>query len=494
MLGERLGISAIVFLTIALLAGMPAAAQLQRAEIASGLSAPVYLTAPPGDTTRLFVCERAGRIKIIRTSDNTVLGTDFLDIAAIVDTNGEGGLLSMAFHPDYASNGFFFVWYTLDTDPGAGVDFTVRVSRFTVSADPNVADGGSEVVFFELPQPFDNHNGGQIAFRPFDSGNYLYVSIGDGGSSCDPGERAQDTTNTFGSIIRIDVDAGPPGDVLNPPAPASNPFVGAAGNDLIWVFGLRNPFRVSFDRATGDMYIGDVGQFTREEISFQDAASAGGENYGWDAFEGTLSPPPGCGTTAPPLPGMVPPIHDYEPSGGSSVTGGYLYRGSASPALTGRYFFADFVTNQVWSFVRQGAGITDLQEHTSVLNPSGDSISSFGEDAAGEIYILDLAGNVARIVDDTVPPEEDTDGDGLPDSIEDNSGIFNGPDDPGTDPNDPDTDGDGVSDGDEVTFGTNPLDPGEFPELRLNIWAPGLALLMISGLGVLFLERRRPRA
>lgn len=378
-------------------------AQLSREVVATGFTNPVYLTAPPADTDRLFVVERAGRIRIIRTSDNTVLAPAFLDISGQVDTSGEGGLLGLAFHPDYASNGFFFVYYTTDLDPTASSQFGSRVSRFTVSGNAHIADAASETVFFELAQPFQNHNGGMIAFRPHEAGNYLYVGLGDGGGGCDPGEKAQDITNKFGTILRIDVDAGPSGDLGNPSGPASNPFVGVPGDDLIWVYGLRNPFRFSFDRQTGGLYIGDVGQNTREEISFQDAASTGGENYGWDAFEGSILCP--CPTTASPTPDMIAPIHDYDHNGGSaSVTGGFVYRGSESPGILGRYFFADFVTRKVWSFVRQGSGITDLQEHTSELNPSTDRIAGFGEGGDGELYICEWGGTITRIVGpDTFP-------------------------------------------------------------------------------------------
>lgn len=376
-----------------------AEAQFSREVIATGFTRPVFLTAPPGDMTRLFVVERAGRIRIIRTSDNAILSPDYLNVSAQVDTSGEGGLLGLAFHPNYASNGIFFVYYTTDLDPTAGYQFGSRVSRFTVSGDPNIADAASETVFFELAQPADNHNAGMIAFRPGDPNHYLYVGLGDGGGACDLGEKAQDITNKFGSILRIDVDAGPSGDVANPFAPPSNPFVGQTGDDLIWVYGLRNPYRFSFDRNNADMYIGDVGQNTREEIDYVAASSAGGGNYGWDALEGTI-PPPNCSTTAPVLPSMIPPIHEYDHNGSSaSVTGGFVYRGNESPAMRGRYFFADFVTRKVWSFVRQGTSVIQLLDHTAILNPNGSSIAGFGEDASGELYILEWdTGTVTHIV------------------------------------------------------------------------------------------------
>jgi len=482
---------------IVLTATVPASASVTRQLIASGFSSPLHVAAPPGDTSRLFVVERGGTIRIVNLNTQTVLGTPFLDISGSVVTTGEGGLLSVAFHPNYSSNGFFFVYYTADLDPTASFQFGTRVSRFTVSGDPNVANAASETPFLELAQPATNHNGGMVAFRPGDSNHYLYVSLGDGGGACDPGENAQNITNKFGSILRIDVDAGTSGDVANPFAPASNPFVGVSGDDLIWVYGLRNPYRFSFDRLNGDMYIGDVGQGAREEISYQSSGSAGGENYGWDAYEGFLTPPTGCSITAPVLPGMVPPLYDYPRSDGQALTGGNVYRGFDYGSMYGRYFYADYVAGNMWSFVRNGAGISDLQDHTAALNPTSANVSGFGEDGAGELYFTTFSGEVVQIFDPASSPL-DSDQDLLPDAVETDTGIFVDENDTGTDPNDPDTDDDGVWDGIEVALGTDPLNPLDFPLLPvLRKWMPLAALsalLMVSGAWLWQRRRARVRA
>ncbi len=477
---------AVIALAIAGAAGIQADASITAQLLAGGFSSPLHVAAPPGDTGRLFVVERGGEIHIIDLSTSTVLGTPFLDVDDSPNTNvdqtGEGGLLSIAFHPDYGSNGFFFVYYTADLDPGAGFQFGTRVSRFTVSGNPNVADPASEIVFFEIDQPATNHNGGMIAFRPGDSNNYLYIGLGDGGGSCDSGERAQNINDKLGKMLRIEVDAGPSGDVENPFAPPSNPYVGVAGDDLIWSSGLRNPYRFSFDRSTGDMYIGDVGQGAREEISFEANSSTGGLNFGWDAYEGFLTPPPGCGTVAPTLPEMVPPLHDYVRADGHAVSGGYVYRGFDYSSMTGRYFFADYSLGNMWSFVRNGNGISDLQDHTSVLNPTAANVSGFGEDGRGELYFTTFGGNVIQIVDPASSPV-DTDQDLLPDEVETDTGIFVDENDTGTDPFDPDTDDDGVRDGVEVQLGYDPLDGGDFPllpVLRYGLSAAILAALLIG--------------
>ncbi len=464
--------------------------------IASGFDFPICVAAPPGDTTRLFVVERGGTIRVIQLATKTVLPTPFIDVNDSPNTDvndvGEGGLLSIAFHPNYSQNGYFFVYYTADLQMGHVGVFESRVSRFTVSADPNVADPASEVVFLELTQPFNNHNGGMTAFRRDDPNHYLYVSLGDGGYSCSQPNLGQDTTVKFASILRIDVDAGPSGDIEHPYAPPTNPFFdGPGGNeDLIWVHGLRNPYRFSFDRKTGDMYIGDVGAATREEISFQSGNSPGGENYGWSAFEGTVTGP--CiGVAA--QPGMVAPIYDYGRDDGRSVTGGYVYRGFDYDSLAGRYFFTDFWSPGFWSFKRNGGGITDFQDH-SAIKPS-TSITGFGEDARGELYFVTaFAGVVWRLTDPESGPV-DSDGDGLPDEVETNTGVFVDANDTGTDPDNPDTDGDGVSDAIEVNLGTDPNDSMDFPILPvLRGWAlSGVLAIALIASGLWFRRRRVAR-
>ncbi|PCJ64479.1 MAG: hypothetical protein COA73_03740 [Candidatus Hydrogenedentota bacterium] len=361
--------------------------------IISGISEPVQVVAPPGDTSRLFMVEKAGRIRIITLPDNTLLSTPFLDISSLVNNFGERGLLALAFHPDYGSNGFFFIHYSNNSG-------NTVVARYQVSGDANIANAGSAQFFLTQIQPASNHNGGMIAFRPFDTNYYLYIGLGDGGGGGDPDENSQNLTNKLGKILRIDVDAGVPANPAVPYVPASNPFLdGAGGNDdSIWVFGLRNPWRFSFDRANGDLYIADVGQNAVEEIDYQPAASSGGENYGWDLLEGSADFE--CGDCDAARAATVLPIHEYTHADGFSVTGGIVYRGLDIPNLIGRYFFAD-LNGRVWSFAFDGSVVSDQAEHTSVLNPSGGTIVSFGEDAAGELYLVDIGGTIRKMIDPT---------------------------------------------------------------------------------------------
>ena len=358
--------------------------------VATGLQQPVFVTASPGDTDRLFIVELPGRILIVQSGE--LLDTPFLDIRDKVEDGGsEQGLLGLAFHPDYDATAqekgqslFFYVHYS-----GAGGQTVLE--RYEVSGNPDVADPDSGVVFLTEFQPFSNHNGGMLAFRGTDAGNYLYLGLGDGGWAGDPRNRAQDTNTILGKILRIDVDAGAPAT-----APASNPFVGIEGDDLIWVYGLRNPWRFSFDRETGDMYIGDVGQNEVEEIDFQSAASVGGENFGWRLLEGSENFNCG-GDCINARASTVLPIHEYTHDTGISVTGGYVYRGAAMPSFQGHYFFADF-SGKLWSFRFDGSTVNDFQEWTGTLVPGNARIASFGEDANGELYIVDLSGVVYKIV------------------------------------------------------------------------------------------------
>ena len=355
--------------------------------VASGLSSPVHVTHAPGDSSRVFIVEQTGAIKILDLGSGSVLGTPFIDLASIVACCGERGLLGLAFHPNYASNGFFYVAYTNTSGDS-------EYARYQVSGDPNtsnVANPASAFVLLTIPEPFANHNNGWIAFGP---DGYLYIGKGDGGSSCDPAQRAQNLNELNGKILRIDVDGGTPYGI-----PATNPFVGVAGADEIWAYGLRNPWRAAFDRVTGDLFIADVGQGAREEINFQPATSDGGENYGWDCMEGSAcSSISGCGTSGCTCgaSGLVLPIHEYDHGIGCSITGGEVYRGGAIPNLGGTYFFADFCSNRIWSLRYDGASLTDFQERTSELAPGGGlsigSIASFGLDAEGEIYIGDRSG------------------------------------------------------------------------------------------------------
>jgi glucose/arabinose dehydrogenase len=355
--------------------GDPAEARLEL--VVDGLQSPILLTHAPGDSSRLFVLEQPGRIRVIR--DGTLLSAPFLDIASITSDGGERGLLGLAFHPDYASNGHFFVNHT-DTNGDT------RILRFVRGTSDDVADPGALEVVLEVSQPFSNHNGGHLAFGP---DGMLYAGLGDGGSGGDPEGNGQDPSTLLGSMLRISVDA------LPYTVPSDNPFVGMAGfAPETWAYGLRNPWRFSFDRTTGDLWIADVGQSEREEISVQAAASPGGENYGWNRLEGSACyPREPCDSS-----GTVLPAYEYTHGEGCSITGGYVYRGTAVSALTGRYLFADYCTGWVRSLGYEGGMVTDVVDHAPVFG-SLPGVVSFGEDAAGEVYVVSLAGSIYRIVD-----------------------------------------------------------------------------------------------
>ena len=370
-------------------------APLSTVRVAGGLNRPIFVTHVPGDETRLFIVEQRGVIKILDLTTETVLGTAFLNIDSLVagpaNNFDERGLLSLAFHPDFAVNGFFYVNYTNNAS-------NTTVARYTVSANPNVADSTSAQIIIVINQPQSNHNGGWIAFGPNDG--FLYIGMGDGGGGCDQhganGNGQDITNNLLGAMLRIDPSTTVGiGGYTNPP---SNPFVGVTGDDEIWAYGLRNPWRSSFDRETGDLYIADVGQNAIEEINFQPGTSNGRENYGWRCFEGnSCSSISGCSTTpcGCSMVGLTFPIHTYTHAVGFSITGGYVYRGCDIPSLDGTYFFADFATNRIWSFLYNGS-VTEFVDRTSELSPSSDgffisSIASFGEDARGEVYIVDRA-------------------------------------------------------------------------------------------------------
>lgn len=351
---------------------------------ASGFDLPVFVTAPPGDPSRLVVLEQnSGRVWLIK--DGEVLAEPFLDLGSKVRADSfERGLFSLAFHPDYSTNGRLFVAYT-------GASAATVVEEYGRSANPDLADGDTGRIILAQEQPFANHNGGMIAFSPVDG--FLYIGLGDGGSRDDPSGNGQNLSTRFGKILRIDVDGGDPFAI-----PPSNPFAGVEGADeTIWAYGLRNPWRFSFDRLTGDLYIGDVGQEAREEIDFQPFDSPGGENYGWNIAEGFACRGGGgaCGSD----PAFTPPIHDYSQFLTRSVTGGHVYRGSAIPGLQGVYFFADFISGSVWSFRFTNGVLTEFTDRTAELNPTRSLISSFGEDASGECYIVDhRAGAIYRII------------------------------------------------------------------------------------------------
>ncbi len=343
--------------------------------VAGGFTRPVAVTHAGDGSGRLFVVEQAGRIRIIDGA--AVLVTDFLDIRSLVDSSGgEQGLLGLVFHPDYAANGYFYVNYTHDP-PGDGPDVT-RISRFQVSvADPDVASPASAAILMTINQDASNHNGGDLHFGP---DGYLYIALGDGGGSQDPNARGQDLSTLLGKILRIDVDGAFPYAI-----PLDNPFVGDVGAlDEIWAYGLRNPWRFSFDRATGDLFIGDVGQGMVEEIDFQPAGSTGGENYGWSCMEGDVvqnfNPCDGQPLTLP--------ILVYGHGLGCSVTGGYRYRGIIG-GFQDRYVFGDYCSGRIWFGFPDGGGWAADEWANTAFN-----ISAFGEDEDGELYVVDLDGGV----------------------------------------------------------------------------------------------------
>ncbi len=353
--------------------GVPPTSELNLQVVASGFSSPLYLTSPPGDS-RLFVVEQGGRIKIV--ANGQVLPTPFLDVSAIVASGGERGLLSVAFHPDYAANGYFYVNYTDQSGD-------TQVARYTVSGNPDVADPQSAKQILSVSQPFANHNGGLVTFGP---DGMLYVGMGDGGSAGDPLDHGQNKGTLLGALLRIDVDGGDPYAI-----PPDNPFVdqqGARGE--IWAYGLRNPWRFSFDAPEGLLYIADVGQNSWEEVNVEQATSPG-LNYGWRLMEGThcFNPPADCVQ-----PDLELPVLEYDHAEGCSVTGGYVYRGSSLPDLQGHYFYADFCAGWVRS-ARLGEGMPSGVRQWDV-GPIGP-ITSFGVDASGELYVVAGLGTVYRI-------------------------------------------------------------------------------------------------
>jgi glucose/arabinose dehydrogenase len=347
-------------------------------EVASGLSFPLYLTAPIGDA-RLFIVQKGGAIRIVK--DGVLLPAPFLDLAGRVSTGAEQGLLGLAFDPGYASTGRFVVHYT---DAGGAT----MVSAFRVSAgDPDRADPASETPILTVEQPFSNHNGGQILFGP---DGLLYLGLGDGGGSGDPSGRGQSLTDLLGNILRVDVGSAPGYTI-----PPDNPFDGvAAARSEIWSFGLRNPWRFTFDPATGDLYVADVGQGAWEEIDVVSAAEGAGRraNFGWNLTEGRhCYANPGCDTT-----GITLPMLEYSHEEGCSITGGFVYRGAAIPALQGHYFYADYCRGWVRSLRMEGGQVVESHQWPT-LAPGG-TIPSFGRDAAGELYVMNAEGRVFRIV------------------------------------------------------------------------------------------------
>ncbi len=347
--------------------------------VTSGLSSPVYLTAPPGDTARLFVVEQAGQIRVVQHGQ--LLAMPFLDIASRVLSGGEEGLLSVAFHPLYATNHYFYVDYT-HTNTAGDTLYTLIERYTTTSADSNIADTASHKLLLRIVQPYSNHNGGLVLFG---LDGLLYIGMGDGGSGGDPQNRAQNPDSLLGKLLRIDVDGGDP--YINPP---NNPYAGGGGRGEIWAIGLRNPWRYAFDRPTGLLYIADVGQNAWEEVDVAPASQAG-VNYGWPIMEGAhcYRPNP-CSST-----GLVLPVIEYDHSEGCSIIGGFVYRGSRWPSLAGQYFYSDYCSGWMRSFAYANGAVTG--QTTWSLNVSLGNVLSFGEDSAGELYVLSAGGSIYRI-------------------------------------------------------------------------------------------------
>jgi glucose/arabinose dehydrogenase len=393
--------------------------------VATGLSAPIFVTHAPGDSSRLFIAERGGALKILNLTTGTVEPVPFLSMSGI-STNGEGGFLGLAFHPNYSNvgqpgYGKFYVNVTVNSTT------STQVREYSVSpGNANLADASSQKLVLSFTQPQTNHNGGWIGFSPND-GN-LYIATGDGGGSNDEGTghtagtgNAQDiTSNLLGKMLRINPTADDfPADAnRNYAIPLTNPMragVGSpaddVGDDEIWAYGLRNPFRNSFDRATGDLWIGDVGQGQREEVDFQPGTSTGGENYGWRLREGTIQTPSVGGV----CPTCVEPVYDYDRDadslGGTVITGGYVYRGP-DPSVQGKYLFLDSRSSNgvsddnYWMF-DPASPRTTVQNIDSILAPGGGSRQfpvSFGEDAVGNLYVAYIgSGEVMRIVTNQIP-------------------------------------------------------------------------------------------
>jgi len=373
--------------------------------VANGFASPVFVTHAGDDSGRIFVVEQAGRIQIVQ--NGAVLEQPFLDIHERVRSPASGGgaeegLLSLAFAPDYAQNGRFYVYYT--NQDGNNV-----LARFQLTSNPDRADANSEQEILRFPHPnFQNHNGGLLVFGP---GGYLYIGTGDGGGGGDPQGNAQNPGSLLGKLLRIDVErqqtssftvthqaflplirqANGDSSLVRYRIPPDNPFVGRAGyREEIWAMGLRNPWRYSFDRSTNDLYIADVGQNQVEEVDIQPASSPGGQNYGWNIMEGDQCyQSVNCDTS-----GLTLPIFTYTHALGCSITGGYVYRGPNNPGMQGIYFFADFCSGRIWGLQKSG----DSWSH-QMLTQTSFNVSSFGQDQTGRLYLVDKNGSVYQVVE-----------------------------------------------------------------------------------------------
>jgi glucose/arabinose dehydrogenase len=350
--------------------------------VLDGFTKPVYAADADDGSGRLFVVEKRGLIRIVR--DGERIKEPFLDLRGVVTSEGnEQGLLSVAFHPEYAENGRFFIAYT-------DLDGDVVIARYTVSReDPTLADPASAVVLLTISKPYDDHNGGLLVFGP---DGYLYASVGDGGAPAEQDGNGQNLQTMLGKLLRIDVNREENGKSYA--VPDDNPFVGNPDAlPEIWAFGLRNPWRFSFDRETDDLYIADVGMWMSEEINLQPAGDAGGRNYGWNIMEGNLCHTPDsngvCLTD-----GLTPPVHEYHHGAECAIIGGYVYRGSSVQELGGWYVFGDLCSGRIMGLERSEDGWAAYN-----LTKTPLQITSFGEDATGELYVTDLSGGLYRVVE-----------------------------------------------------------------------------------------------
>jgi glucose/arabinose dehydrogenase len=356
--------------------GAPSGITLARAFPNLSFSHPVLMLQAPGDASRVFVVEQAGTVRVFPNSDSATASTVFINISDRVDSSApEAGLLGMAFDPDFASNGRVFLSYTR-SGPDSTTPLVSVIARYTSSDGGATLDPNSEVVLLTQDQPFVNHNGGHIIFGP---DGYLYMGLGDGGSGGDPQDNAQNTNTLLGKLLRIDVR----GNTAPYGIPADNPFAASGGRKEIYAYGLRNPWRFQFDRATGELWLADVGQDRWEEVN---RVTRGG-NYGWDDREGAhcFEPASSCRTS-----GLIEPVAEYgHDNGRCSITGGYVYRGSAHAALAGMYLYGDFCTGEIWGLPAGGGA-------PALLFAGGISISSFGEDNAGEVYVVSYGDGTLR--------------------------------------------------------------------------------------------------
>jgi glucose/arabinose dehydrogenase len=391
------------FLAMVALLARPAGAQeVFSTRVAAGFTNPLFASAAPGSPSTLYVVQQGGQIRTLNTTNGAIGSTPFLDLTAISGTNlrsgGEQGLLGLAFHPNYQANGLFYVNYTTRNgdDPGGAI----RVEEYR--ATNGTVDPSSRRTIIQFNHPtLTNHYGGWIGFNPMNgttgpNSGQLYITVGDGGGANDPANNGQNTNVLLGKILRLDINSTSGGN--NYAIPAGN-MTGTGVLPELYSYGLRNPFRASFDRQTGNFYIGDVGQGTREEVDFIANGATGGQNFGWRLREGTIQTPGTVGGPRPP--GNVDPIFDYDLGVGQSITGGYVYRGP-NAELDGTYFFGDFVQSRVFSFRYDGVNVTQFQDRTAELQTAVGggtigNISSFAEDGFGNLYIIDYGGEVFRI-------------------------------------------------------------------------------------------------